>query len=244
MSKRNPHNQVVSSIPLGELPVLILIIITTQHTHQGSVNDRNQYTTRQPRCSNSRELEWMMLSKRTQSLQTLYCWVDEEIEVSNHLPAIFASTLAVEVQCYILGIIHSLINRTPILNGGHVNRKSVTILNCSVQELNAIHNGMSYLYWVRLPSIQILQVVLEFLLQVFHVKRRDKASFTTIHHEVIEHLFLWCSVSVVYLISQLSVLKISQHESEIPRGSKILSEQIVVLCILTDSCRCQRHGQV
>ena len=103
---------------------------------------------------------------------------------------------------------------------------------------------MPYLYWVSLPSIQILQVILEFLLQVFHIKRRDKASLATIHHEVIEHLFLWSSVSVVYLLPQLSILIVSQHETEIPRGSKILSEQIVVLCILTNSGRCQRHGQV
>ena len=185
-----------------------------------------------------------MLSKRTQCLQTLYCWVDEEIEVSNHLPAIFASTLAVEVQGNVLGIIHSLINRTSILNRCHVNRKSVTILDCPIQELDTIHNGMTYLYYVSLPSIQILQIILEFLLQVFYVKRRDKASLSTIHHEVIEHLFLWSSVSIVYLISQLAVLIVSQHETEIPRGSKILSEQIVVLCILTYSSRCQRHCQV
>ena len=132
MGERNPHNCIVSSIPLSELPVLILIIVTTQHTHQGSVNDRNQYTTRQPRCSNSRELERMMLNERTQCLQTLYCWVDEEIEISNHLPAVFASTLSVEVQGNVLGIIHSLINGTSILNRGHVDRKSVTILNRSV----------------------------------------------------------------------------------------------------------------
>ena len=178
-----------------------------------------------------------MLSKRTQGLQTLYCWVDEEIEISNSLPAMFSSTLAVEVQGHVLGIIHRLINGTSILNRGHVDCKAVTILNHSVQKLDTIHDCVTNLYWVRLPSIQILQVVLEFLLQVFHVKRRDKASFTTIHHEVIEHLFLWCSVSVVYLISQLSVLKISQHETEIPRGSKILSEQIVVSAILTNSGR-------
>jgi hypothetical protein len=104
-----------------------------------------------------------MLSKRTKSLQTLYCWVDEEIEISNHLPAIFASTLSVEVQGHVLGIIHSLINGTSILNRGHVNRKSVTILDCSIQELDTIHDGVPYLYWVRLPSIQILQVILEFL---------------------------------------------------------------------------------
>ena len=111
-----------------------------------------------------------MLDKRTQGLQTLYRWIDEEIEVSNHLPAIFASTLAVEVQGHVLGIIHSLINGTSILDRGHVDSESVTILNHSVQELNAIHDGVSYLYWVRFPSIQIPQVVLEFLLQVFHVK--------------------------------------------------------------------------
>ena len=94
---------------------------------------------------------------------------------------------------------------------------------------------MSYLHWVRPPSIQILQVILEFLLQVFHVKRRNKASLATIHHEVIEHLLLLCSVSVVNLLSQLAVLIVSQHETEIPRSSKILSEQIVIFCILTDS---------
>ena len=186
----------------------------------------------------------MMLNERTQCLQTLYCWVDEEIEISNHLPAVFASSLAVEVQGNVLGIIHSLINRTSILNRSHVDSESVAILNRSVQELNGIHDGVPYLNWVRLPSIQILQVILEFLLQVFYIKRRDKASLATIHHEVIEHLFLWSSISVAYLLSQLAVLIVSQHKSEIPRGSEILSEQIVVLCILTNSSRCQRHGQV